>query len=207
MHLFRKWILPLAVLAVWTVSARPDEAKETYIPEEESIQVILLRHKAVRDDLKLGDSEAKKIHDFATSQWKKAKEVAGLSEEKRNEKFAVMAKENEKFLEDTLTADQRKRLHQITMQVAGLMWVTRSDVASELKLTDEQKKKARELQKQAHQEMHDILHTGTKEGRQEKLKGFHEACRERLQGMLTDEQKATWEKLAGEKFTGDLNKD
>lgn len=207
MHLFRKWILPLAALAVWTTSARPDEAKETYIPKEDSIQVILLRHKAVRDDLRLSDGEARKIHDFAIRQWDKAREIAGLGEEKRHEKFSILAKENEKFLEDTLSADQRKRLHQITMQVAGLMCVTSPDVASELNLTEEQKTKARELQKQTHKEMHAILQTEGKEGQQEKLKELCNNNRERLQGLLTDEQKATWAKLAGEKFTGDLFKE
>lgn len=207
MHLYRKWILPLAALAVWTASARPDEAKETYIPKEDSIQVILLRHKAVRDDLKLTEGEANKINEFATRQWEKAREIAGLGEEKRHEKFPVFAKENEKFIEDTLNAEQRKRLHQITMQVAGLMCVTSPDVASELNLTDEQKTKARELQKQSHKEMHAVFQTDGKEGQQEKFKELCNRSRERLQSLLTDDQKATWTKLAGEKFTGDLFKE
>jgi hypothetical protein len=212
------WVLVVAVVVVGAEPARPadkDEDKETrkqkhqekLIAQEGAIEVVLLRHKSVQEDLKLSDEVITKVQDFSARQWKKAQEVQNLSEDKREAKWQEMTKENKKFLKGTLTTDQLKRLDQIGMQVAGLLWVNRADVSKQLGLTSEQRKKARQLQKTAHKEMHDLIHSDSKEEKAEKFHALHETNRKRLSGLLTDEQKATWKTLRGKKFQGDLSKD
>lgn len=206
MHIFRKSMMAVAVLLIGTAPARSAEDTEKILAEEDAVQVILLRQKSVQDDLKITGEEARKIDEFATQQWKKVRGMKDLSEEEKTRKFEAMARENEKFLHDTLQKDQRHRLHQITMQVAGLLWVLRPHVSAELKLTDDQKQKIRELRKEAHKEAMDILHS--KEGatlKEEQFREMRAANRKRLMSILTDEQKAKWKEMAGTPFTGKLH--
>src|SRR5438552_2779990 len=115
----RKWLLVVAALAVVAVCVEPaqpaqkekdktkkQKRKEKLVAEEGAIKLILLRHKSVRDDLKLTDKQAEKIRDFAARQWKKAQSVADVEDkEKREAQWKALGKENQKFLRDTLSAD------------------------------------------------------------------------------------------------------
>jgi len=219
---FRKWVLVVATLAIVAMcaEARPDDKdKETkkekkakhqakLIAEEGAVRMMLLHHhKAIRDDLKLTEEQAKKLKEYTAKQWKKAQSVHELEKDKQEAAWKEMRAQNKKFLEDTLTKEQLKRLEQIAMQVAGLLWVTRSDIAKELKLTKEQRKKLHELQKKAHEEMHALVHAEKEAGREEKIRAMVKLNKKRLLDVLTDDQKAEWKKLAGEMFKGDLSKD
>src|SRR5580693_4702823 len=132
----RTWSLALAALIAWYSPAQAQE-KARLVPEEGAIELVLLRHKAVRDDLKLSHREARKIHEFTEEQWRKAEQIEELADAKeRDRRYEEMTKEDEKFLDEVLTPAKHKRLDQITLQVAGLLWIRRPDVAAELKLTD-----------------------------------------------------------------------
>ena len=203
MHMIRQSMLALGVVALGAVAARSAD-DEKIVAKEDAIQVVLLRHTSVKKDLHLTAEEVKKIHEFADGQWKKVQDMKGLSEAEKNEKFEVMARQNEKFLHDTLKPEQCKRLNQITMQVAGLLWVARSDVAAELKLTDEQKQKVKEAHKEAHREMQEALSSKGGEIAPEKVRELRTSNRRRLMSILTDEQKGKWKEMAGEPFKGEL---
>ena len=169
---------------------------------------MLLRHKAVRDDLKLTHREARRIHEFTEEQWKKAQQVEELPDAKeRDRKYEEMTKEDEKFLDEILTPAQHKRLDQITLQVAGLLWIKRPDIAAELKLTDEQKKRAVKYQEEARKEMEELLHSTTRRDRHAELRKLHEASKKRLLELLTDEQEAKFHEMIGEPFRGELRFD
>ncbi len=178
------------------------------VPEEGSLQVVLLRHKAVRDDLKLTHREARRIHEFTEAQWKKAQKAEELADDKeRDRRYDEMTRENDRFLGEILNGEQRKRLDQITLQVAGLLWITRPDVAAELKLTDEQKQKAAEYQKVAHREMEELLHSETRRDRHAELRKLHQTSKKRLLELLTDEQEAKFHEMIGHPFRGELRFD
>src|SRR5438477_9051046 len=162
MRRFLKFTFGVAILAAW---AAPVQSATKLVPEEGTVEIMLLRQKSVRTELKLSDSDAEKVHKYAAQQWKKAQEVSELSEKEQDAKYAGMAKENERFLEQTLTKDQRKRLDQITLQLAGLLYVTRQDIASQLKLTDQQKQRAQKMQKEARAEMEDLIYSDKHEKR------------------------------------------
>ena len=91
--------------------------------------------------------------------------------------------------------------------MAGLLWIKRPDVAAELKLTDEQKKKAAVYQAEARKEMEELLHSTTRRDRQAELRKLHAASKKRLLDLLTDEQEAKFQEMIGEPFRGELRFD
>jgi hypothetical protein len=204
----RKWTLTLAALCVCSVPARAADDKPKAIPEQGAIEVVLLRFKAVRDDLKLTRPEARRIHEFTEQQWKKEQEAEAIADEKeRDRRFDEMTREDERFLGEILKPEQKKRLDQITLQVAGLLWISRPEVASALKLTDEQKQKVVELQKEARKEMEELLYSEKRRDRDAELRKHQEACKKRVLDLLTDEQEAKYKELSGEPFRGELRFD
>jgi hypothetical protein len=204
----RMWTLALAALIAWSVPTRAADEKAKLVPEEGALQVVLLRHKAVRDDLKLTHREARKIHEFTEEQWKKAEKAEELPDAKeRDRKYEEMTKENEKFLDELLTPAQHKRLDQITLQVAGLLWINRPDIATAIKLTDEQKKKAAQYQQEARKEMEELLHSTTRRDRHAEMRKLHATSKNRLLELLTDEQETTYHAMTGPPFRGELRFD
>jgi len=202
MHRFGRWTLTMAVLVLWGTPAQP--AEEKMVPGEGAIEVMMLRQKSVQDELKLTSDEKEKIHDFTTKQHKRAEALQDASEEEREKKFAQLSKENEAFVEGLLEPDQEKRFRQIMLQRAGLVMVTDPKVASALDLTEDQKEKARALQKEAHKEWVELHHATSKEARNDKIHELHMSSRKRLLNLLTDKQEAKFREMAGPPFEGKL---
>lgn len=200
MRKFTGWAFALAMAFATTAMS----AENRLVPEEGALEVMLLRQKSVREDLKLSHDEADKINKFTSQQWKKAQEYNALPDAERDKKFAALTKENHEFVEQVLKTDQRERLKEIELQVAGLLCVTRDDVAKKLNLTEEQKKRAKELQREARQEMEDFIYSESKTGQKEKLAEIKKTSRNRLNDLLTDEQEKTWAKMTGKPFTGNF---
>ncbi len=199
---FGRWTLALAILAVWGTPARP--ADEKMVPGEGAIEVMLLRQKSVQEDLKLTPDEASKIHAFTTRQHAKAEAIHEGSEGDREKKYQELTRENEKFVSDVLEPAQAKRLHQIMLQKAGLLMVTQPEVASALKLTAEQKEKARELQAETHKEWVELHHSTSKENRSAKMHELHANSHKRMMALLTDEQEAKFKEMSGKPFEGKI---
>jgi hypothetical protein len=191
----------LTILALWAAPAR---AAEKMVAEEGAVEVVLLRQQSIQKELKLSADEVEKIHKYAAQQWEKAQKIHEESGEMRDKKFKEMSKENEAFVEKTLTKDQLKRLHEITLQTAGILCLTRPAVASKLKLTEDQKKKAHQLQKEARREAEEFVHATKKEEKRTKMRELQETSRKDILELLTDEQEITWKQMTGAPFTGDL---
>lgn len=204
MYTYRKSLLALAVAALWATAARPAE-DEKIIAREDAIEVMLLRQKSVQGDLEITEAQKRKIYAFADKQWKKAQTLRNRSEAERDREFEAMAKANQEFLKNTLMPQQQKRLNEIAMQVAGLLWVMRSDVAAALNLTDEQKQKIRELHREAHKEAQEALRSDNKAVEDGKFQEMRRRNRQRLMSVLTDEQKGKWREMAGAPFRGELH--
>jgi Spy/CpxP family protein refolding chaperone len=202
---FGTWALAVASVTLATNTGRPADDSEM-IAESGAMEIVLLRQPSVQKELKLTDVHGKKIHEFASEQWKKAREIHKLPANEQDAKYDMLTKENEKFLSDTLTPEQRKRLDQIGLQVAGLLLAGRPDVASALKLTSDQKKKLEELHKEGHKEAVAILKdTKDDSTKQEEFKKLHEMHRKQLLSLLTPEQQETWKTMAGPEFKGELH--
>ncbi len=201
MRVLRNGTLLLAVLAVLSPPARPDDS-DRMVPEEGAIHVMLLRQKSVRDELKLTADEARKIREHNHRQWKEAGEIQKLPREERRSRYEELTRKNEKFLDEVLEPAERKRLEQISLQVVGLLMVTSPKVAARLNLTEEQKQQLKRHQHEARVEMQEVLHSKTKEGREARLHELSKTSRKRLMDVLTDEQEATWKEMIGAPFQG-----
>jgi hypothetical protein len=194
------WGLVLAVTS--TAVAADDEAP--IAPETTTAQLMLLRQKSVQQELKISPDLAKKIAEFTNKESAEYGKSLKLKDSDRKGKFEELEKANKKFLEDNLSAEQRKRLEQITLQVTGLHQLTRPEVVKALSLTDEQQKKFKEMQKEGRAELEAIFNDPKREGKNEKLAKYREATFKKIEDALTDAQKTKVKELVGEIFKGEI---
>ena len=200
MRIFCTWGLVLAVAA--TAVAADDEP--SIAPETTTAQLMLLRQKSVQQELKISPDLAKKITEFTNKESDAYGKSLKLKDADRKGKVEELDKANKKFLEDNLTAEQRKRLEQITLQVTGLYQLTRPEVAKVLNLTEEQQKKFKEMQKEARTELEAIFNDPKREGKNEKLAKYREATFKKIEDALTEAQKTKVKELVGELFKGEI---
>jgi len=204
MRAFVPWAMVGLVLAVFGPVSRSEEQPEQGIPEGATVKLLLLRQKSVQKELDVSPKTAEKVLAFTNGQSEAAKKALALEKSERKEAFAKLAKQNEKFLADNLTAKQSKRLNQIEMQFAALTHLTKPEMAKELKLSDEQVTKFKDLQKEARKGLLAVLIAKEREGKSEKLKKLRTDTRTKILAVLTDDQKTRVRELAGEPFEGEI---
>jgi hypothetical protein len=198
-------VLALAVPAGFAAAReKPDETTAPIVPETTTAQLLLLRQKSVQKELKLSDETVQKVMEFCNKESEEYGKALKLADKDRTGKFDELERVNKKFLEDNLSADQRKRLEQITLQVTGLHQVTRPEVVKELKLTDEQVAKFKEMQKEARMALEAIINGADRAGKTEKLTKLREEINKKILDLLTDEQKAKVRETVGEPFKGEI---
>ncbi len=196
-----KMALSVTILAL---SGAAVAAAERAVPEEGALEVVLLRQQSVQKELKLTDEEVDRINKHCAMQWQKAQEISKLPEPERDKQFEILTIENDRFVAMTLPKEKRHRLHEIMLQIAGLLCLSRQDVSAELGLTPEQKQRIPQLQKEARREVEEVIYDTKKEQKRAKLKELRETSRKRLMELLTDAQEAKWKQMTGAKFEGDL---
>jgi len=177
---------------------------EAAVPEGTTIKLLLLRQKSVHKELELSADVIQKILAFSHAQSEAAGKALELAEAARKLEFEKLGKQNEKFLADTLTAKQDKRLHQIMMQFTAITQLTKPEITKELKLSDEQLKKLKDLQSAAHKALADLFEAKDTAGKGEKFMKLREETRMKILAILTDEQKAKVRELAGAPFMGEI---
>jgi hypothetical protein len=200
MHTF--WRLILVLAAPGLVSAAvPAEHR---VPNETTIQLILLREKSVQEELKIDAELAKKIMEFTNKEYEAYKKALKLGEEEREKAIKELQEANQKFLADNLSEGQRKRLNQIALQVTGLQQLTKPEVAKLLNLTEEQQQKFKAMREEARKELEDIMEIKNRRERNEKLAKLREEVDKKVEAVLTDEQKAKAKEIVGEPFKGEI---
>jgi hypothetical protein len=127
-----------------------------------------------------------------------------LSNEQRQKMQDITTKLNEEFtpkLKDLLSADQMKRLKQIQVQEQGAGALTNADVAAELALTDDQKKKLADVQAEYGRKQRELF-TGGGDIQERIAKGRELTAARDKQAVevLTAEQKTKYEALKGSPF-------
>ena len=200
MRTFMKWVAVLLVPAVFGGTARPAEPG---IPEGATVKLLLLRQKSVQKELDLGADVVKKISDFTDAQSEAAHKASGMPEAARKEAFEKLAKQNDKFLTDTLNAKQSKRLDQIEMQFTALTHLLKPEMIKELKLSDDQVKKFKDMQVEARKALRD-LYDSKDAGKSQKFAKLREETREKILAQLNADQKAKVRELAGASFEGEI---
>jgi NADH dehydrogenase/NADH:ubiquinone oxidoreductase subunit G len=174
--------------------------------EAEAVELMLLRQKSVREELKIDQDAAKKIFEFTHKQQEAATETHKLPRDQQTSKWESMTKENEEFLRTAITPEQHKRLKQIALQTAGILFITSPKIAQELNLTPQQEEQAKRLQQEVQDKVREVLHANAsnREARDEKLAEMRKANHEELVKLLTDEQRTKFKEMVGEPFKGKL---
>jgi hypothetical protein len=121
-----------------------------------------------------------------------------LSAEARQElraKREAAAKQLEAKLAETLTAEQMKRVKEIWMQALGASGaVQQPEVAEALGITEQQQQQISE----ARREMFQSLRSG--EGERPNMAALRAKMNEKIEGLLSGEQRAEWKKMCGKPF-------
>jgi Spy/CpxP family protein refolding chaperone len=170
---------------------------------------MLLSNEGVQKELKVTDDQKTKIKEFTDAQRTKMREAFGgggqPDREKMQEAFKASAEAGEKFVKDTLTADQQTRLKQISLQQQGLMAFTTEDVQKKLSLTDDQKEKIKGLNEEMRKDNGELARDlrgggdAATEARK-KMQAISKEYMAKASDSLTDDQKKTWKDMTGEPF-------
>jgi hypothetical protein len=131
----------------------------------------------------------------------------------RQKKMAELLKTTEAKLDAVLQKDQVTRLNEITLQQQGVDGLVSERIVKELKLTDDQVKKLKEIITARDKERQaqfagrggpggggDPAAGGTREERQKKMEEFRKTTETTAVAVLTKDQQAAYTKLKGKPF-------
>ncbi len=170
----------------------------------------LLRIEKVQQELKMTQPQIEKI-DAKQQELRAANQgvdFQNMSQEERQKFFAKIQEAQSKAVADILDSTQIKRFHQLELQQQGAGAFNRKEVADQLKLTDEQKKKIQAIQQGLQSERQGLMQgvdfqNMTPEERQKlgaKMQELQKTSNEKLEAVLTDDQKKAWKEMLGTKF-------
>lgn len=112
----------------------------------------------------------------------------------------VIGEDARKAIGGVLNDKQMKRFKQILWQQGGFRALRDPEVQKELKITEEQRDKFREIAQDTLKQLRDLLQGGNADDAQEGLQKIRKAAREKAEAELTDEQKKTWTEMKGKPF-------
>jgi Spy/CpxP family protein refolding chaperone len=166
---------------------------------------MLLGQKSVQDELKVTDDQIKKAEELSEKQREAFESLRDLEPEERAKKMQEANQENEKALAEILKPAQVKRLKQISLQRAGIQAFISPDVIKELKFTDAQNEKIKEIRQQTMEQRGDVFqNTNDRAEIRKKLIEIDKSAIEKVVSELKPEQKAKWKELIGEPFKGEI---
>jgi len=174
----------------------------------------LLRIPEVQKELSMTDAQIGKLDakqqevGQAMQEARQGVNFQQMSAEERQQLMTKMQDIQTKAVADVLDAKQMKRFHQLELQQAGPMALTRKDVATDLKLTDDQKEKIGKIQTQVNEDsraaMQGLDPRNMSEDDRTKLMAknqeIQKAAGDKLTALLTDDQKKQWKDMQGEPF-------
>jgi Spy/CpxP family protein refolding chaperone len=172
----------------------------------------LLRSESVQKELALTDDQTSRLNDFWDEEEKNGSNFfrgfIGLSQEQIQKKLENRAKATRKKISKILTPQQMDRLNEIYIQKTGIAALSFVDIAKKMELTAEQRDELQKLGDESRRKLANLYSTNNgpppdAAGQPERKKKQIEIATERLDksiALLTDEQKAKFEKLQGEKF-------
>ncbi len=176
----------------------------------------LVRNAKVQEELKLDDDQKAKIQEALQTvnaqRQKLFTALRGLQGDERQKKMAELQKkmqdetaEATKTIRAALKPEQAQRLDQILLQVRGLQALSDAAVAEKLQLTPEQRKQIQDAgaagQQKRAQLVQDFRNGNVERTKyREKLDEIAKETETKTIDVLTDEQKAQFEKMKGAKF-------
>jgi hypothetical protein len=109
-----------------------------------------------------------------------------------------------KALKEVLDEKQHKRLTQISLQLRGVRAFTDAEVQTQLKLTAEQKDNINTILEDSQKEIRELFKeakgAGGFQGLQEKSQAIQKETRDKVNGVLTADQRKAFRTMTGEEF-------
>ncbi len=212
---YRVAVMALAALALWGQSSRravaqlPDENRKQLV-EALGPPFVVFREK-VLDELKVSDEQREKLMQYVMEQVMETgpfldslKEAGPEREEKLKEHRKNAEAKLGKLLAEVLQPEQRKRLRQVTLQQEGPFALGQEDVRKELKITQQQMMKftaiVKDLQEQAQSLVKEVQAGGNPEEIRPRIEKLRKDHAQKLEAVLTDDQKKQWKELLGQPF-------
>jgi serine/threonine protein kinase len=169
----------------------------------------LLSHPAVLDDLRLDDGQRAKVVELSArveKQWKEALlDLGRVPPAERARRSLEQARANEAAVKAILNPEQLKRLYQIELQSDVPGAFREPEVASLLKLTNEQRERIRLIEEEA---LVGLLKTFWPElalaDADKAAAPKNKQPNERILELLTDEQARHWREITGAPFKGPI---
>jgi hypothetical protein len=168
----------------------------------------------VQEEIGLGDAQRKKVRQRLAQTLPDAMRFFGKlgemkPEEREKELDSYRRKAQEKlsaFLKKTLKAKQLERLGQIELQHQGPFALARPDVARELKLTDEQRKRFEKVIRAMEKQILPLIKKAQSGGRPEeiypKIMMIRKDHETKIEAILSRAQKRKWKEMLGKPFEG-----
>lgn len=169
-------------------------------------EVYLLQLSEVQAELKLTDEQkAKAAATLEKLAAGRSEVIANLPKEggQRGPKIRELAKQAAEEVGAILDDAQRKRLHELILQVNGPNALQDDDVQTALKLTEEQKKKLREVSRENAKTRREMMDSYVGD-RWEKSQELLKEANQKLFDVLTPEQQKQFDEMKGEKIEIDL---
>lgn len=166
----------------------------------------LIQNEGVQKELNITDDQKTKLREALGKVREDHKDdLAKLRDrdtarEERQKLMKTLNDDMNKALSSTLDEKQMKRLHQIGLQTQGARAFLNPEVQSKLKLTDEQKGKIKDINEEAGKQMREIFQGGFNEEAQKKMAELRKGTLEKTTGVLTADQKKTWQDMTGKPF-------
>jgi len=172
--------------------------------------LMLLQNESVQKELKLDEEQVaqvkKKSAELREKHRGEFEKLRDLSSDERREKgrtlMSAVEEESRDAAREILKPEQRRRFFQISLQVNGPRALERPRVQEALKLTDEQKGKIRDILEDSREQMRKAFENGqgNREEARKKFGELRQQTQDKVNAVLTDEQKETWKKMSGEPF-------
>ncbi len=171
--------------------------------------VFLLMRNDVRDDLKISDEQKDKLSalqdEMRESMRNRMQNGGGQrpSREEMQKQMAEMQKEMETKVAAILTADQVKRLKEVSIQMAGSSAVMRPDISKEIALTEDQRTKITELQGTAQRANRSVFQDQSlsQDDKMAKVRKNADALNTEIDKILTADQRTKLKAMSGAPFT------
>jgi Spy/CpxP family protein refolding chaperone len=210
--MFRRFVFVVAAVVCSLASARSFAAGAagrdgTAAHRHGPPALLLLNRKAVREDLKLTDEQAQRVHEALIKQITAFVDASDVPREERAARLTALRQESAQAAAGILTPEQAARFKQIRLQVQGARAFFVPETAQALSISAEQQQKMRAIVTAAHQEMARVFaeHQAMPEEVHKALAEMGQRTRTQVMEVLTETQKAQWKEMTGEPIRGDLH--
>ena len=160
--------------------------------------LFVLAEPDVRRDLKLSDDQERRIGEILN------RRAAPRARRLSADELERESSQDKEAMKGILNEAQRARVDQIITQIWGVLVVVRKDIAEPLGITDEQKKRLRDINSSGPPSPA-IVNPGKMTDEQRRTIADWIAARNKLEvemlAVLSDEQKSKFAKVRGEPFT------